>query len=192
MVNATIAVEDHDFWTNQGVSFISIARAAQADLTSGEITQGGSTITQQLIKQQILNSDVSFTRKLEEAILAVGVTETGTYSKSQILQMYLDSIPYSPTAYGIDAAAQEYFNYQDNPTTGESAAQQLDLAQASMLAGIPQNPNLNDPMFNLSQARSRQAVVLNDMVQYGYISQAQANAAWAEAGKPNFFHPADQ
>ncbi len=189
VVNATIAVEDHDYWTNQGVSFVSIARAAQADLSSGAISQGGSTITQQLIKQQILTSDVSFTRKLQEAILAVGITENGVYSKSQILQMYLNSIPYSPTAYGIDAAAQEYFSYQDNPATGETAAQQLDLAQASMLAGIPQNPNTNDPLLNFSQARKRQAVVLNDMVYYGYINQSQANAAWAEAGKPNFFRP---
>ncbi|MGO8949771.1 MAG: transglycosylase domain-containing protein [Ktedonobacterales bacterium] len=189
VVNATIAVEDHDFWTNDGVSFISIVRAAQADLSSGSITQGGSTITQQLIKQQVLTSDVTFTRKLQEAILAIGITENGVYSKAQILQMYLNSIPYSPTAYGIDAAAQEYFGYQDHPNTGETAAQQLDLAQASMLAGIPQNPNTNDPLLNFSQARSRQAVVLNDMVAYGYITKAQANVAWVEAGKPHFFNP---
>ena len=189
VVNATVAIEDHDFWSNQGVSFISIARAAQSDLASGQVTQGGSTITQQLIKQQVLNSDVSFTRKLDEAILAVGLTVNGVYSKRQILEMYLNSIPYSPTAYGIDAAAQEYFNYQDNPATGMTAAQQLDLAQASMLAGIPQNPNANDPLIDFSAARARQAVVLNDMVQYGYITRAEANAAWVEAGKPNFFHP---
>jgi penicillin-binding protein 1A len=189
VVNATVAIEDHDFWTNQGISFISIARAAQSDLSSGQITQGGSTITQQLIKQQILTSDVTFTRKLDEAILAVGTTLNGVYSKRQILEMYLNSIPYSPTAYGVDAAAQEYFNYQDNPATGMSAAQHLDLAQATMLAGIPQNPNDNDPLINFSAARNRQAVVLNDMVQYGYITKAQANAAWVEAGKPNFFHP---
>lgn len=188
VVNATVAIEDHDFWTNQGISFISIARAAQSDLSSGQITQGGSTITQQLIKQQILTSDVTFTRKLDEAILAVGTTVNGVYTKRQILEMYLNSIPYSPTAYGIDAAAQEYFDYQDNPATGMSAAQHLDLAQASMLAGIPQNPNDNDPLINFPQARERQAVVLNDMVQYGYITKAQANAAWVEAGKPNFFH----
>jgi membrane peptidoglycan carboxypeptidase len=187
-VNATVAIEDHDFWTNQGISFISIARAAQSDLSNGQITQGGSTITQQLIKQQILTSDVTFTRKLDEAILAVGTTVNGVYTKRQILEMYLNSIPYSPTAYGIDAAAQEYFDYQDNPATGMSAAQHLDLAQASMLAGIPQNPNDNDPLINFPQARERQAVVLNDMVQYGYITKAQANAAWVEAGKPNFFH----
>jgi penicillin-binding protein 1A len=189
VVNATVAIEDHDFWTNQGVSFISIARAAQSDLSSGQVTQGGSTITQQLIKQQVLNSDVSFTRKLDEAILAVGVTVNGVYSKRQILEMYLNSIPYSPTAYGIDSAAQEYFDYQDDPATGMTAAQHLDLAQASMLAGIPQNPNTNDPLLNFSAARARQAVVLNDMVQYGYITRAEADAAWVEAGKPNFFHP---
>jgi membrane peptidoglycan carboxypeptidase len=189
VVNATIAIEDHDFWTNQGVSFVSIVRAAQADLQHGQITQGGSTITQQLIKQQVLSSDVNFTRKLDEAILAIGMTENGTYSKRQILEMYLNSIPYSPTAYGIDAAATEYFGYQDDPTTGMTAAQHLDLAQASMLAGVPQNPNDNDPLLNLDQAYSRQATVLNDMVSYGYISQAQANAAWTESHQPHFFHP---
>ena len=187
-VNATIAIEDHDFWNNNGVDFPSIVRAASDDLKSGHISQGASTITQQLVKQQILGSEQSFQRKLNEAILSVGLTETGTYSKSQILQMYLDSIPYSPTAYGIDAAAQEYFGYTDNPDTGETAAQHLDLAQAAMLAGIPQNPNLNDPLLHPEHSHARQGDVLKAMVQYGYITSAQANAAWQESLRPNFYH----
>ncbi len=194
VVNATTAIEDHDFWVNQGVDFTSILRAVQADLQSGRITQGGSTITQQLIKQQLLGGDVSFTRKLNEAVLAFGVTAEGPngsagYSKRQILEMYLNSIPYSPTAYGVEAAAEEYFGYKADPTTGRSAAQQLDLAQASMLAGIPQNPNLNDPLLNPEHAKARHEQVLNAMVQYGYITPEQAKAADEEAQKPNFFHP---
>jgi membrane peptidoglycan carboxypeptidase len=188
VVNATVAIEDHDFWINTGIDFQSIVRAATQDLAARRITQGGSTITQQLIKDQIVGADVTFQRKIEEAILAVGITESGTYTKSQILEMYLNSVPYSPTAYGIDAAAQHYFGYTDNPATGQSAAQQLDLAQASMLAGIPQNPNQNDPLLHPQAAHARQGEVLKAMVQYGYITQAQANAAWQESLRPNFFH----
>ncbi|HLZ22580.1 MAG TPA: transglycosylase domain-containing protein [Ktedonobacterales bacterium] len=188
VVNATVAIEDHDFWVNNGVDFTSIVRAASDDLKTHKISQGGSTITQQLIKEQILGGNVNFQRKLNEAILSIGITESGTYSKSQIMQMYLDSIPYSPTAYGIDAAAQEYFGYKDDLATGETAAQHLDLAQASMLAGIPQNPNLNDPLLHPESGHHRQGDVLKAMVQYGYITSAQANAAWQESLQPHFYH----
>jgi membrane peptidoglycan carboxypeptidase len=192
IVNATVAIEDKDFWINNGVDFQAIARAALADLSVGRISQGGSTITQQLIKQNVLNNDPTFTRKIEEATLALGLTTQGVYTKSQLLQMYLNSIPYGPVSYGIDAAATDYFGYTDNPATGESAAQHLDLAQASLLAGIPKSPSYNDPLLSsdgFAHARARQALVLGAMVQQGYISQAQANAAWAEAGQPGFFHP---
>ncbi|HZC06040.1 MAG TPA: transglycosylase domain-containing protein, partial [Ktedonobacterales bacterium] len=186
IVNATISIEDHTFWTNPGVDATSILRAAQANFSSGGISQGGSTITQQLLKQNILGSHETYTRKLKEAILAVGLTESGTYTKQQILQMYLNSIDYGHEAYGIDSAAQIYFGYQDNSSTGVTAAQQLDLAQASILAGVPQNPNTNDPIAHFSTAQQRQREVLNDMVKYGYITPAQAKAAEAEASQPTF------
>ncbi len=194
VVNATVSIEDHDYWINQGIDFTSIARAFTADLQSGQVSQGGSTITQQLIKQQILGAQVDVQRKVGEAILALGITLQGDggysgFSKRQILEMYLNSIPYSPTAYGIEAAAQEYFGYQDNTATGETAAQQLDLAQASILAGVPQNPNTNDPLTHFDAAHARQKLVLQSMVNDGYISADQANGAYAEAAKPNFFHP---
>ena len=137
VINATVAIEDHSFWVNQGIDLTSIGRAATADLQNGAVTQGGSTITQQLIKNEILNDNTTFDRKLREAILAVGITETGAYSKSQILEMYLNSVPYGALPYGIDAAAQFYFGYSDNPTTGQSAAQHLDLAQASITGRHP-------------------------------------------------------
>ncbi|HKT39128.1 MAG TPA: transglycosylase domain-containing protein, partial [Ktedonobacterales bacterium] len=123
VVNATVAIEDRSFWVNQGIDFTSILRAALADIQTKSINQGGSTITQQLIKQNVLNSNETFDRKLREAILSVGMTMSGAYSKSQILEMYLNSIPYGQEAYGIDAAASAYFGYQDDPVTGESAAQ---------------------------------------------------------------------
>lgn len=189
VINATVAIEDHDFWINQGVDFVSIVRAAQANLQSGNIQQGGSTITQQLIKQQLLGGDVTFARKLREAILAVGVTATGQYTKSDIMQLYLNSIPYSATAYGIEAAATEYFGYSSDPASGMSAAQHLNLAQASMLAGIPQNPNANNPLLHFEQARARQAAVLQALVRYKYITPQQSQAAWQEAGQPGFFRP---
>jgi penicillin-binding protein 1A len=189
VINATVAIEDHSFWVNQGVDLTSIGRAATANLQQGSITQGGSTITQQLIKKEILGDSTTFDRKLREAILAIGITESGTYSKSQILEMYLNSVPYGAIPYGIDAAAQFYFGYSDNQATGQTAAQQLDLAQASMLAGVPQNPNTNDPLNNFDTAHARQREVLNAMVTYGYITQAQANAAYAEAAQSDFFHP---
>jgi membrane peptidoglycan carboxypeptidase len=192
VVNATVATEDKDFWINQGVDFQAIARAAYTDATSGHIEEGASTITQQLIKQNVLTSDPTFDRKIKEAILALGLTTQGVFTKAQILEMYLNSIPYGPTVYGIDAAATAYFGYTDNPATGTTAAQHLDLAQASLLAGIPQSPIVNDPLDGASgfqHARDRQQIVLSDMVVQGYITQAQADAAWKEAGQPNFFHP---
>jgi membrane peptidoglycan carboxypeptidase len=192
VINATIATEDHDFWTNQGVDFQAIARAAVEDATTGHLQEGASTITQQLIKQNVLNSNVDFTRKIKEAILAFGLTTQGTFTKSALLEMYLNSIPYGPTAYGIDAAATAYFSYQDDPVTGVTAAQHLDLAQATLLAGLPQSPNYNDPLAGadgFAHARARQQTVLGNLVAQGYITQAQADAAWTEAGRPGFFHP---
>lgn len=192
VINATIATEDHDFWQNQGVDFQAIARAAYADASSDQLQQGASTITQQLIKENVLGNDPAFVRKLEEAILSLGLTTQGLYTKRQLLAMYLNSIPYGPTTYGVDAAATTYFSYQDNFVTGETAAQHLDLAQASLLAGLPQSPAFNDPLAGaagFAHARARQQIVLSAMVQQGYVTAAQANAAWQEAGRPNFFHP---
>ncbi len=180
VVNATISAEDRTFWTNYGVDPTSIVRAAQENILHKQITQGASTITQQLIKQNILGGSVTYDRKLKEIILSTGLTITGVYTKRQIMELYLNSIPYGPTVYGIDAAAQFYFDYTDNPATGETAAQHLDLAQASLLAGIPQNPNLNEPINHFSTAFARQAYVLQGMVTLGFITQKQADAASAE------------
>jgi membrane peptidoglycan carboxypeptidase len=188
VINATIATEDKDFWINQGVDFTAIVRAAQADLNAGGATQGGSTITQQLIKNTVTGGDDTLDRKIREAILAVGITQQ--YSKKQILEMYLNSIGYGENAYGVDAAALEYFDLPDKGNV--TGASQLDLAQASMLAGLPKNPNLFDPFLNLKIALDRQKVVLQAMAEQGYISQDEAKQAEAEAAQPGFLHAPPQ
>lgn len=196
--NATIAIEDKDFWNNSGIDINRIFAAALHDYSSGQIREGASTITQQLIKNYIFNpnptqayyADPTFDRKIREAILAVGMTVSGQYSKSQILAMYLNLIPYGPTIYGIDAAAHEYFSYNDDPQSGKVAAQQLTLAQASFLAGIPKDPNANDPLSKngLANALGRQQLVLNAMVAQHYITQDEADAAWKASHAVDFLH----
>jgi len=190
IINATVAVEDKTFWTNEGVDFAAIVRAATNDLSSGNSTQGGSGITQQLIKNTILNNDPTFDRKLKEAILAVGITQN--YSKQQILELYLNSIGYGLSAYneslyGVDAAAQAYFGLQDHGNV--SAASQLDLAQSAMLAGIPNDPPNLDPFYHPQAALARQKDVLNAMVTQGYISAEDAVQAEDEAAVPTFLKP---
>ncbi len=183
--NATIAIEDKDFWTNQGVDFLADVRAAVDDLSSGHIVSGASTITQQLIKRALVGSEVTFDRKLREMILALGLTHQ--MSKSDILTLYLNTIFYGEQAYGIDAAAHTYFDLQDQP--GRPAVTQLDLAQASMLAGLPQSPSDLDPLVNLQAALNRQQAVLGQMVAQRYITTQQELQAETEAQQPNFLKP---
>ncbi len=200
---ATVAIEDRTFWTNPGIDIHRIMGALAADEQSGSIVQGASTITQQLLKNTILNSQITYSRKMQEAILAVGLTETGLYSKQQIMEMYLNTIPYGPDIYGIDAAAHEYFNYTDaqgvntdcstqSNAGGLTASQHLNLAQASFLAGIPDNPNIYNPLTanGLQNTLARQKLVLQGMIQMGYITVAQAIAAEQESAGAHFLSPA--
>ena len=128
LVDATVAIEDDTFYENPGISPRGILRAAWANLRGEEI-QGGSTITQQLIKQVLLTPEVSVERKIQEIILAYRVNQQ--YTKDQILEWYLNEIYYGNMAYGIEAAAESYFGKN---------AKDLDLAESAMLAGIPQAP----------------------------------------------------
>ncbi len=166
---ATVATEDSTFYTNLGVDPKGILRAFWQNLQGGEIVSGASTITQQLVKNALLSPEVTFERKLQEAILALEVTRR--YSKDEILAMYLNEIYYGNLAYGCGAAAETYF--------GKDVSQ-LTLAEASLLAGLPQAPAYYDPYTNLEGAKARQRIVLNLMVRDGYISPAQAEAAYAE------------
>ena len=170
---AAIAVEDASFYENPGIDPVGIARAAIQDLRARRIVAGGSTITQQLARDVLLSKEErdsrSFTRKLREAILALRMTRT--YSKDQILDMYLNNVYFGNLSYGVEAAAQTYF---DKP------ARELDLAQSALLAGLIQSPALYNPLVNLDAAKARQRVVLGLMVKNDYISETQAQLAEAE------------
>jgi membrane peptidoglycan carboxypeptidase len=185
VIHATIAIEDKDFWTNQGVDFLAVVRAASDDLSTGHIVSGASTITQQLVKRAILGPQVTLDRKLREMVLAIGLTHQMT--KQDILNLYLNTIYYGEQAYGIDAAAQTYFGLQDQP--GHPAAAQLDLAQASLLAGLPQSPSDLDPLVNFNAALNRQKAVLQQMVIQGYITPLEELQAENEAQAQGFLKP---
>ena len=176
LVDATVAAEDKSFWSNPGVDLLGIVRAIVSDVTNRGSGQGGaSTITQQLVKQRIVGSEVSIKRKIREAILAVEVTNT--YSKRQILELYFNQIYYGNQAYGVKAAAQTYF--------GKSDLSKLTLAEAALLAGLPQAPSVLDPTQadNVDRAIDRRAYVLSQMVDTGAIKQGAADGANAETIK---------
>ena len=175
LIDATISAEDKTFWTNPGVDFTGIVRAAINDylLRRDEgRPQGASTITQQLVKQRIVGGEVSFERKIKEAILAVEVTNR--FPKKEILELYFNQIYYGNQAYGVKAASLVYF--------GTSDLSKLTLARAALLAGLPQSPSVLDPSkeANLERARARRSYVLEQMRDNGYVTRAQVDAAEAE------------
>ena len=187
LINATVAAEDHTFWTNNGVDFQGILRAALADLQSQHAIEGASTITQQLIKRQFfLNDSRTVQVKLQEAILAYGITQQ--LPKWKIMEMYLNVIYYGELNYGAEAAAEDYFGLQPKCTNHHCtpAVAQLDLAQASLLAGLPQLPSYYDPIVNKSSALDRQKTVLDSMVQLGMITAKQQQQAEQEMAKFKF------
>ena len=164
--DAFIANEDHNFYNHHGVDLGSIVRAAFADLTHQEF-QGASTITQQLARRLFLNDQVSLSRKVQEALLAIEIERY--YTKDEILERYLNIIYLGAGAYGVDAAAHTYFG---------RGVDSLTLAQAAMLAGIVAAPSDYSPFSNYALARSRQRHVLDRMVESGYVTVAQADAAY--------------
>jgi 1A family penicillin-binding protein len=171
VVAATIATEDANFYSNSGVDLRALVRAVYIEAT-GKGSSGASTITQQLVRNVILTRykyDRTVSRKIREGILAVKFSQT--YSKDKILEMYLNEIPYGNQAYGIEAASQTYFG---------KLSKDLDLAQSSLLAGLPQAPSVYNPLQNLEGAKKRQAIVLGLMVKQGLITQDQATQAAAE------------
>ena len=171
LVDATVALEDRSFYENPGINPRGLIRAFVQNLTGGQI-QGGSSITQQLIKNVLIEREQRYqrlySRKIKEVILAVEITRR--YSKDQILEWYINSNFYGNFAVGIEAAARIYF---DKPSS------ELTLAEAAMLAALPQYPGLN-PIDNPDPAKDRQRIALQAMVEAGYISQEEADAAFAE------------
>jgi membrane peptidoglycan carboxypeptidase len=183
LLNATVATEDKNFWSNSGVDLLGIIRAFLTDLQNGRIVEGGSTISQQLIKNLVVGNASTIVRKLEEVVLAPQLNSH--YTKKDILAMYLNTIYYGHLAYGIDAAASVYFGLQDRP--GHSAASQLDLAQSAMLAGLPSNPTFYDPAVNFQGATNRFKGILSLMYDQGYITNVQRYDAIREEQSPHFF-----
>lgn len=166
---ATIATEDPSFYSNLGVDPVGVARAIYYDLRYQRALIGGSTITQQLVKNTLLTPELTIERKLREAVLAFAITQR--YSKDQILADYMNSIYYGNLSYGIEAASMSYF---------KKDVSQLDLAEASLLAGLPQAPALYDPCSSPDAALERQQVVLSLMVKAGYISEQESTDAASE------------
>jgi len=185
LVHAEIAIEDHNFWENPGYDISGIVRAVLSNLLDGHIVAGGSTITQQLIKNAVVGDADTIMRKLEEIILAPQATRY--YTKQQIMEMYLNTTYYGNMAYGAEAAAFVYFDLQDTPKA--TAAARLDIAQAAMLAGIPQNPTLYNPFLHPQATFLRMEAVLNQLRLQGYITPVQERQALAEAQSPQFLHP---
>ncbi len=171
LIDATIATEDKDFYYHRGFSISGIIRAAIANGHSNDIAQGGSTITQQLIKNRLLSRERTIQRKLKELVLAI-LVET-EFSKNEILEMYLNQVPYGGSAYGVEEAAQRYF--------GKSVTQ-LNLAESTMLAGLPAAPSVYSPFGTTPElSKQRQKDVLQRMVENEYITQNQASAAYNQS-----------
>ncbi len=187
LINAIIAAEDHTFWTNAGVDANGILRAAYTDLLYHAPVEGASTVTQQLIKNQLFAGDErTLTLKGQEALLAYGLSQQ--YPKWKIMEMYVNTVYYGDLDYGAEAAAQDFFNLQPKCTHSSCvpALSQLDLAQASLLAGLPQSPSYYNPIYNTSAALARQQYVLQSMVDLNMITPTQANQAIAETAKITF------
>ena len=169
IIQAVVSAEDRDFFNHNGIDPVGIARALFRDVVAGsDSTQGGSTITQQYVKQEFLTTERSFTRKLREAALAMKLERKLT--KRQILERYLNAIYFGRGAYGIEAAARAYFDVSAHDVT---------LDQAAFLAGLIRAPNLADPVKNPKEATRRRRTVLEAMVETGYITRQQADSAGA-------------
>lgn len=168
LVHAFLAAEDRRFFEHGGLDYRGLARALLANLRSGTIEQGGSTITQQVAKG-FLTQDQTVARKLREAILSVRMESR--VAKTQILEVYLNKIFLGNGAYGVAAAASRYF---DKPL------RDLTLAECALIAGLARAPSRYSPFGNLERARQRRGVVLQDMVEAGYIDAAARDAADAE------------
>jgi len=167
---ATISVEDASFYSNPGVDVVGIARALWINVRGGEVVAGGSTITQQVARNMLLDprerAERTLFRKLRESILAWRLSQA--YSKDQILELYLNQTNYGHLAHGIESAAQTYFG---------KSARNLDLAECALLAGLPQAPALFDPLLNPQAADDKQAIVLDLMAKNGLITADEAKLA---------------
>jgi len=162
VVKAFIAAEDANFWQHKGLDFLGILRAFLVNLKEGRIKQGGSTITQQVVKNLVLTREKSLQRKLQEAILAYKIESS--LKKEEILELYLNLVFLGNNSYGVKAAAKNYFRKD---------LRDLTLAEAALLAGLPQAPSKYSPFNNFALAKERQRYVLNQMLKNGWISETE-------------------
>jgi penicillin-binding protein 1A len=168
MKNALLSIEDSRFYSHGGVDFIGVTRAVLSDLTGG-VNQGASTITMQVARNFFLTQERTLSRKLKEAMLAYRIESA--LSKDQILELYMNQIYLGQRSYGFSSAARSYFG---------KSLQDLSLAEAAMLAGLPQNPSRHNPVVNPQRAKQRQLLVLKSMLRLGYITEAQLAQASSE------------
>ncbi len=169
LLDAVVAIEDERFWHHKGVDTRSVARALYADAREGMVAEGGSTITQQYVKNRVVGPERDVRRKVKEATLAYQLERR--YSKERILELYLNTIYLGNGAYGVEAAARRYFG---------SGVDRLSLGQAALLAGLIQAPSRTDPFERADAAADRRQVVLDKMVALGRITPAQAAGARSE------------
>jgi penicillin-binding protein 1C len=173
LIDATIATEDATFYYNLGVDPARIAGAALQNAQQGGVVSGASTITMQLARNLFLGPDSRYSINMDRKMLEAGLAQelTTLFSKDELLEMYLNLLNYGHLAYGPEAASQVYF---------AKPAAELTLAEATLLAGIPQQPANLDPLKNFDAARARQRIVLDLMVRHGKLTQAQADATYAQ------------
>jgi len=173
LVNAVLAIEDRRFYSHFGIDLIGLARAAAQNAMARRVVQGGSTITQQLAKNLFLTPERTFRRKVQEMLLALWLEKK--YSKEQILAAYLNRVYFGSGAYGVDAAADTYFN---------KPVEALNLRECAMLAGLLRAPSRFSPKRDQAQAEERARTVLAAMADAGYISEERKNAALADVPVP--------
>jgi len=180
---AFVAAEDASFYKHPGIDLMGIIRAFVRNLQEGAVTQGGSTITQQVVKNLLLTPEKNYERKIKEAILAYRIEQN--FSKDEILEIYLNQIFFGAGAYGIKSAARTYYRKE---------LSELTLAEGALLAGLPQAPSRYSPTHHLPRAQRRQRYVLNQMVRAEFITEQEAKEAAQEklqiysASARNIFH----
>ena len=166
---AIIAIEDHNFYEHGALALEGVLRAALVNISAGEIVQGGSTLTQQFVKNVFLTHEQSMERKIEEAVLSLMLEDK--YSKDEILELYLNTTYFGAGATGLTQAAKIYFG---------KSPQALTLAESAVIAALPYAPSALNPLENPTGCKKRQLLVLQTMQKYGFIDQERAKAAAAE------------
>lgn len=169
VIHAVLSIEDHRFYRHFGIDPIGIARAVWVDLKHMAMVQGASTITQQLARNMYLTHDKNWDRKIKEAIYALQLEMQ--FTKDEILEKYLNSIYFGHGTYGIEAAAQLFFG---------KSAKDLTLAESAMITGVPKGPRYYSPYWDFDNAKARQKLILQTMVNRGYITQEEADEAYKE------------